>query len=71
MSRFRVTAVAAAIVVAAAVVGGASSHGLASGTPPSEIGENAATGWPEHNYDLSNSRANLQTDIKSSNVSTL
>jgi outer membrane protein assembly factor BamB len=71
MSRFRVTAVAAAIVVAAAVVGGASSHGYANGTPPPEIGENAATGWPEHNFDLSNSRADLQTDINASNVSTL
>jgi outer membrane protein assembly factor BamB len=71
MSRFRVTAVAAALVVAATVVGGASSHGFANGTPPPEIGENAATGWPEHNYDLSNSRADLQTDINSSNVATL
>lgn len=71
MSRFRVTAVAAAIVVAAAVVGGASSHGFANGTPPPEFGETAATGWPAHNYDLSNSRANLKTDINSSNVGTL
>jgi FOG: WD40-like repeat len=70
MSRFRVTTVIAAIV-AATVVGGASSHGFANGTPPPEIGENAATGWPAHNYDLSNSRANLKTDINSTNVATL
>ena len=71
MSRFRVTAVAAAVVVAATVVGGASSHVLADGTPPPELAENAATGWPAHNFDLSNSRANLQTDINSTNVATL
>src|SRR5205823_12729390 len=71
MSRFRVTAAVAAVVVAATVVGGASSHGFANGAPPPELGENAATGWPAHNYDLSNSRADLQTDINSSNVATL
>jgi outer membrane protein assembly factor BamB len=71
MSRFRVTAAVAAVVVAATVVGGASSHGFANGTPPPELGENAATGWPAHNYDLSNSRADLQTDINASNVATL
>ena len=71
MSRFRVTAAVAAVVVAATVVGGASSHGFANGAPPPELGENAATGWPAHNYDLSNSRADLQTDINASNVATL
>src|SRR5690348_6270697 len=71
MSRFRVTAAVAAALVAATVVGGASSHGFANGTPPPELGENAATGWPAHNFDLSNSRANLQTDINSTNVATL
>ena len=71
MSRLRVTAVAAAVLVAATVVGGASSHGFANGNPPPELGENAGTGWPAHNYDLSNSRANLKSDINSSNVATL
>jgi alcohol dehydrogenase (cytochrome c) len=64
-------ATAVAVVAAAVVVGGASSHTNANGTPPPEIGENAATGWPAHNFDLSNSRANLQTSINASNVSTL
>jgi len=61
----------AAALAAGAIVGGAGSHGFADGTPPPELAENAATGWPAHNYDLSNSRANLQTDINSSNVATL
>ncbi|HEY2543421.1 MAG TPA: PQQ-binding-like beta-propeller repeat protein, partial [Gaiellaceae bacterium] len=64
-------AAAIAVVAAATVVAGASSHSFSNGTPPPEIGENAATGWPAHNYDLSNSRANLQTDINASNVATL
>jgi alcohol dehydrogenase (cytochrome c) len=67
----RVLAAAVAVVAAAAIVAGASSHGLANGTPPPEIGEFAATGWPAHDYDLSNSRANLQTSINASNVATL
>lgn len=58
-------------IAAAAIVGGASSQGNANGAPPPELGEFAATGWPAHNYDLSNSRANLHTDINASNVSTL
>ncbi len=66
-----VLAAAVAAVVAATVVGGASSHVFANGAPPPEIAENAATGWPAHNYDLSNTRANLQTDINASNVATL
>jgi outer membrane protein assembly factor BamB len=69
--RKRVLATAVAVVAAATVVAGASSHGFSNGTPPPELGENAATGWPAHNYDLSNSRANLQTDINASNVATL
>jgi outer membrane protein assembly factor BamB len=64
-------ALAVAGIAAAVIVGGASSHGLANGTPPPELAENAATGWPAHNWDLSNSRANLQTDINSSNVKSL
>ena len=64
-------ALAVAAIAAAVVVGGASSHGLANGSPPPEWAENAATGWPAHDYDLSNARANLQTDINSSNVATL
>lgn len=67
----RALAAAVAVVAAATVVAGASSHGFANGTPPPEIGEFAGAGWPAHNYDLSNSRANLQSDINASNVSTL
>jgi outer membrane protein assembly factor BamB len=67
--RHRVPAVLT--VVAAALVAGA-AYGAVSrgGSAPPEIAANAA-GWPEHNYDLSNSRATVQTDIESSNVATL
>ena len=72
MTMFKgVAAAAAAALVVGAIAGGAGSHGFANGTPPPELGENAATGWPAHNFDLSNSRANLQTDINSTNVATL
>jgi alcohol dehydrogenase (cytochrome c) len=43
----------------------------ADGSAPPDLAESAATGWPAHNYDLSNSGANMQTDINSSNVATL
>jgi outer membrane protein assembly factor BamB len=66
--------VAAATVVlgAVALVGGVTlAVGDSVGSPPPEIPANASTGWPEHNYDLANSRATTQTDIDSSNVATL
>jgi alcohol dehydrogenase (cytochrome c) len=42
-----------------------------SASAPPQVAANAATGWPDHNYDLSNSRADLSTDINATNVSTL
>lgn len=58
------------LVVAGLLSGGAEATLSASPAPP-EIAANAATGWPAHNYDLSNSRADLSTDINASNVGTL
>jgi outer membrane protein assembly factor BamB len=69
--RFGGACVIAGIVVALVAVGGASSRGPAIGSAPPEIAANAAAGWPEHNYDLSNSRADLRTEIDAADVSTL
>ena len=55
----------------ATAVGGASSRGPAVGSAPPEIAANAAGGWPEHDYDLSNSRADLRTEIDAADVATL
>ena len=63
--------VVAGIVLALVVAGGASSHRPAVGSAPPEIAANAAAGWPEHDYDLSNSRADLRTEIDAADVSTL
>lgn len=57
-----------ALVVAVGVAFGARSS---DGSPPPEIAANAADGWPAHNYDQFNSRANLLTNIRASNVATL
>jgi outer membrane protein assembly factor BamB len=59
------------IVVAGLLSGGADVTASSSGLAPPEIAANAATGWPAHNYDLSNSRADLSTDINATNVATL
>jgi alcohol dehydrogenase (cytochrome c) len=62
---------ALALAVAALVAGVAFGAVSADGTAPPEIGESAAAGWPAHNYDLSNSRANTSTNINATNVATL
>jgi len=63
----------AVLALAAAAVATGVAYGAVSadGTAPPEIAANAATGWPSHNYDLSNSRATTQSDINSGNVATL
>jgi alcohol dehydrogenase (cytochrome c) len=66
--RVSIAAAAGLVLVAAALAGGVAY--AADGSAPPEIAPNA-TGWPEHNYDLSNSRATTQTDINSSTVATL
>jgi outer membrane protein assembly factor BamB len=60
--------IVAALVVAVGVAFGARSS---DGAPPPEIAGNAVDGWPAHNYDLTNSRADLSTSINSTNVATL
>lgn len=42
-----------------------------AGSAPPEIAANAVSGWPAHNFDLSNTRADLNSNINASNVSTL
>ncbi len=60
------------ILMGAALVSGAAGATPApSRLAPPEVVANAATGWPEHNYDLSNSRADLATRINATNVATL
>ncbi|MGH7665938.1 MAG: PQQ-binding-like beta-propeller repeat protein [Candidatus Dormibacteria bacterium] len=62
------------VVLVAALLSGAATptHSPASGdSAPPEIAANAASGWPAHNFDLSNSRSDLYSAINSSNVSTL
>jgi outer membrane protein assembly factor BamB len=75
----RATAVifAGALVAAAAVAvyGGGSSgahaqNGASVGNPPPEWAANAGA-WPTHNYDISNTRATVQTPINSQTVSKL
>ena len=51
--------------------GSAGANRPVSGLAPPEIAANAASGWPEQNFDLSNSRADLETDIDAANVATL
>ena len=53
-------AIALSLAAAALVAGGALAVSGAEGAAPPEVTGNAATGWPEHNYDLSNSRATTQ-----------
>jgi len=66
-------AVAAGLALIAAVLlaGAADASRTAPSLAPPEIAANAATGWPEHNFDLSNTRADLATAIDASNVATL
>ncbi|MFZ0995796.1 MAG: PQQ-binding-like beta-propeller repeat protein [Candidatus Dormiibacterota bacterium] len=61
----------AGLVVAAVLLGGAAAAPSSSGLAPPEVAANAATGWPAHNYDLANSRADLSTEINATNVATL
>jgi outer membrane protein assembly factor BamB len=60
-------------VVVMAALGASIAYSAASsdGTPPPEVTANTATGWPLHNFDLLNSRANLTSNINSTNVATL
>jgi len=71
--RFAVGHAVAVIVLVAAlmVVGGASSRGPTLGSEPPEVAANAASGWPEYDYDLSNSRADLRSEIDAADVATL
>jgi len=79
MRRLLAPALTLAALIAAAVAltacGGSSTnapahHVAAAGNPPPEWAANAS-GWPAHNYDLSNARATTATDIDSTNVSKL
>jgi alcohol dehydrogenase (cytochrome c) len=72
--RFRATRVAAlGLVLFAAALGYGSADATrsASSLAPPEIAANSAAGWPAHNFDLSNTRADLESDIVASNVATL
>jgi alcohol dehydrogenase (cytochrome c) len=61
------TAASAVLVLGA----GAAYAGLSKGgSPPPEAAANAS-GWPSHNYDLSNTRADIDSAIDAANVSTL
>ncbi len=65
-------ALAAALVAAGGVLGAASpSPSPALGQPPPEVTANSGSGWPAHNFDLSNTRDNPNTSIDSSNVASL
>ncbi|MGH7642412.1 MAG: PQQ-binding-like beta-propeller repeat protein [Candidatus Dormibacteria bacterium] len=61
------------VVVALAMSGAAAPtpSPTSGGLAPPEIAANAATGWPAHNFDLSNTRADFNTAINASNVSSL
>jgi outer membrane protein assembly factor BamB len=61
-----------AVAALAGLAGGAWARGStdAVGQPPPEWAVNAGS-WPAHNFDLANSRANMQSDIDSTNVATL
>jgi alcohol dehydrogenase (cytochrome c) len=66
-----VLSVALAACAALALAGGVAYAELSkAGSPPPEIAANAS-GWPAHNYDLSNTRADLDSAIDAANVSTL
>ncbi|MGC1184588.1 MAG: PQQ-binding-like beta-propeller repeat protein [Candidatus Dormiibacterota bacterium] len=67
----RLLPVGLVLVLAAFMSGAANASPSPTVSAPPEIAANAATGWPSHNYDLSNSRADLSTDINASNVATL
>jgi alcohol dehydrogenase (cytochrome c) len=64
-------AICLALAVAAVASGRAAATRSASGLAPPEVAANAASGWPAHDYDLSNSRDDTQTAINASNVGTL
>jgi alcohol dehydrogenase (cytochrome c) len=66
-----VVALGALCAVLAVAAGGAYAALSDSGTPPPEVAANAATGWPEYNFNLQNTRTDLFTSINASNVSTL
>jgi hypothetical protein len=60
------------VLIVAAFLSGSDYAALASNVlAPPEIAANAATGWPEHNFDLANSRADLEININATNVATL
>jgi outer membrane protein assembly factor BamB len=60
-----------ALMLSLLVAGSAGATRATSGLAPPEIAANATNGWPEQNFDLSNSRADLETDIDAANVATL
>jgi alcohol dehydrogenase (cytochrome c) len=66
-----VLAVGASCIALAAAAGGAYAALSDSGTPPPEVAANAATGWPEHSYNLQNTRNDDLTSISAANVMTL
>jgi alcohol dehydrogenase (cytochrome c) len=61
---------AAAFAVLVLGAGAAYARFGKDGSPPPEIAANA-NGWPAHNYDLSNTRADTHSAIDAANVSTL
>ena len=67
----RRTAVAALLLAALGVSGAAArSRPSARGSPPPEWAANAGS-WPAHDFDLANTRANLDSRIDSHDVATL
>jgi len=63
--------VAASLLAMLAVrAAGAGSRSTSLGTPPPEWAANAGS-WPSHNGGLSNTRANLHTELEAQNVSRL
>ncbi|HUY10431.1 MAG TPA: hypothetical protein VMW80_13485 [Candidatus Dormibacteraeota bacterium] len=67
----RLVSLGLVVVVAGLLSGAADAAPTPSGRTPPEIAANAATGWPAHTYDVSNSCADLSTDINATNVATL
>jgi alcohol dehydrogenase (cytochrome c) len=60
-----------ALAATAAAGTGADAARAPQPLAPPEIAANAATGWPEHNYDLDNTRDDTSTRIDAGNVATL
>lgn len=67
----RFALIGSALAASAAVGAGAEAAHTPQSLDPPEIAANAATGWPEHNYDLDNTRDDTSTQIDAENVATL